>query len=64
MDPILARIVAIGLVLLSLTTVASATALAMADKDYAPIVGLAGAAVGALAGFLTGVRLVAGTPEA
>jgi len=57
MDNWLARIVAVGLIVLSLATVASSTALALYDKDYAPVVGLAGAAVGALAGFLTGVRL-------
>lgn len=64
MDNWLARIVALGLIVLSLSTVASATLLALNGKDYAPIVGLAGAAVGALAGFLTGVRLAAGTTEA
>lgn len=57
MDKWLARIIGVGLILLSLATVASSTALALQDKDYAPIVGLAGAAVGALAGFLTGIRL-------
>lgn len=56
-DRQLGRIVALGLVILSLATVASATLLALRDKDIAPIVGLAGAAVGALAGFLTGVRI-------
>lgn len=65
MDFVLARIVAGGLVSLSLATVASATVLAVNDKDFAPIVGLAGAAVGALAGFLTGVRVnAAGPPQA
>ena len=57
MDFVLARIVAVGLILLSLVTVASATLLSLNDKDYAPVVGLAGAAVGALAGFLSGVRV-------
>lgn len=57
-DKWLARIVALGLIALSLATVASGTLLAVNDKDYAPVVALAGAAVGALAGFLTGVRLV------
>lgn len=65
MDNWLARIVALGLILLSLATVVSGTLLALNGKDYAPIVGLAGAAVGALAGFLSGVRLnAAGTTEA
>lgn len=65
MDFVLARIVAIGLIVLSLATVISSTALALYGKDYAPIVGLAGAAVGALAGFLSGVRVNADrAPEA
>lgn len=58
-DRWLARIVALGLVVLSLAGIASATALALRDKDFAPIVGLGGAAVGALAGFLSGVRISA-----
>lgn len=56
-DQWLPRIVAVGLIVLALGTLASATILAIRGIETAPIVAIAGAAVGALAGFLSGVRI-------
>lgn len=63
MDRWLSRSVAVGLTLLALTSIAAYTYLKGKGVDASDLVALGGTAVGALAGFLTGVRVTPDSTE-